>query len=71
MCEVRIADNGSGIVNDIKEAIFEEGFVDGETGHTGLGLHIVKKAMEKYGGYVYAQDNQPRGTAFVLMFRSL
>ena len=71
MFEVRIADNGSGIAAEIKETIFEEGFMHGDTGHTGLGLHIVKKAMEKYGGYVYAEDNEPRGAAFVLMFKAL
>ena len=71
LCEVRIADNGTGIADDVKETIFDEGFVHGETGHTGLGLHIVKKAMEKYGGHVHVQDNQPQGTVFVLIFRSL
>ena len=71
LCEVRIADNGTGIEDDVKETIFDEGFVHGETGHTGLGLHIVKKAMEKYGGHVHVRDNQPKGTAFVLIFRSL
>ncbi|MDD5724270.1 MAG: PAS domain S-box protein [Syntrophales bacterium] len=71
MCEIRIADNGSGIPDEIKEKIFEEGFMYGDTGHTGLGLHIVKKAMEKYGGYVYAEDNKPRGASFVLMFKAI
>lgn len=71
ICEVRIADNGQGIEDGIKETIFEEGFVRGDTGNTGLGLHIVKKAMEKYGGYVYVEDNEPRGAAFVLIFKAL
>ncbi|MCX5851483.1 MAG: ATP-binding protein [Deltaproteobacteria bacterium] len=39
------------------------------TGQTGLGLHIVKKAMESYGGSVQAVDNTPRGVVFVLSFR--
>ncbi|MDO9515665.1 MAG: PAS domain S-box protein [Syntrophales bacterium] len=71
MCEVRIADNGSGIPDKIKGTIFEEGFKYGETGHTGLGLHIVKKALEKYGGYVYTEDNGPKGAVFVLMFKTI
>jgi len=69
MCEVRIADNGTGIPDEIKEAIFEEGFIHGDTGQTGLGLHIVKKAMEKYGGYVYVEDSEPKGAVFALRFR--
>jgi PAS domain S-box-containing protein len=71
MCNVRIADYGEGISDEIKEKIFDEGFVYGDTGHTGLGLHIVKKAMENYGGYVYIEDNEPKGTVFVLRLRAL
>ena len=69
MCELHIADNGTGIPDDIKEKIFEEGFMYGDTGHTGLGLHIVKKAMESYGGYAWAEDNEPKGAVIVLRFR--
>ncbi|MCK4534789.1 MAG: HAMP domain-containing histidine kinase, partial [Syntrophobacterales bacterium] len=69
MCEVRIADNGSGIPDDIKERIFEEGFIHGDAGNTGIGLHIVQKAMESYGGYVWAEDNESKGTVIVLRFR--
>ena len=69
MCEVRIADNGTGIPDDIKERIFEEGFVHGDIGNTGIGLHIVKKAMESYGGSVWAENNDPKGAIIVLRFR--
>jgi PAS domain S-box-containing protein len=69
MCEVRIADNGSGIADEIKEAIFEEGFVYGDVGHTGLGLSMVRKVMKRYGGYIYVQDNEPKGAVFTLRFK--
>jgi len=69
MCEVRIADNGTGIPDEIKEKVFEEGFIYGDTGHTGLGLHIVEKAMENYGGYAYVEDNKPKGAVFALRFK--
>ena len=69
MCEVRIADNGTGIPDEIKGKVFEEGFVYGDTGHTGLGLHIVEKAMENYGGYAYVEDNEPKGAVFALRFK--
>ncbi|MBW2630648.1 MAG: PAS domain S-box protein [Deltaproteobacteria bacterium] len=69
MREVRIADNGTGIPDEIKAKVFEEGFIHGDTGHTGLGLHIVEKAMENYGGYAYVEDNAPKGAVFVLRFR--
>ena len=66
MCEVRIADNGRGIPDEIKEKVFEEGFSHGDTGQTGLGLHIVEKAMNTYCGYAYVEDNKPKGAVFVL-----
>jgi len=69
MCEVRIADNGTGIPDDIKKKIFEEGFKYGDTGNTGIGLHIVEKAMESYGGYAWVEDNEPKGAVFALRFR--
>jgi len=71
MCEVQIADNGKGIPDEIKEKIFEEGFAYGDTAHTGLGLHIVEKAMATYGGYACVEDNKPRGAVFVLGFRKV
>lgn len=69
-CQVRIADLGKGVPAEIKGMIFQEGFRYGETGNTGLGLYIVKKTMERYGGKVSVEDNEPRGAVFVLRFRS-
>jgi PAS domain S-box-containing protein len=70
-CEIRIADYGVGIPEELKEKIFEERFAYGETGGTGLGLYIVKKAMETYGGHMRIEDNTPRGTVFVLALRKV
>ena len=70
-CEIRIADYGVGIPEEVKENIFEESFAYGETGGTGLGLYIVKKAMETYGGHVRIEDNTPRGTVFVFALRKV
>ena len=70
-CEVRIADNGIGIADTIKDKIFDEGFSFGERGNSGLGLHIVNKAMQSYGGYVYVEDNEPQGTVFILRFKRI
>ncbi len=65
--EVRIADNGPGIPDELKEKVFEEGYSG--RGGKGLGLYIVKKAMERYGGTVRVEDNEPEGTVFVLRFK--
>ena len=68
-CNIRVADNGSGIPDKIKSKIFDEGFIFGETGHTGIGLFIVKLTIESYGGTIEVEDNQPNGTAFVINLR--
>jgi len=69
-CEMRIADFGKGVPPEVKGMIFQEGFRHGDTGNTGLGLYIVKKTMERYGGQVLVEDNQPRGAVFVLRFKN-
>jgi signal transduction histidine kinase len=67
-CEVRVSDNGLGIPKEIKAKLFDEGFTFGEKGHSGLGLYIVKKIMDGYGGSIRVEDNQPKGTVFILTF---
>jgi len=69
MCEIKIADYGVGIPDKIKNKIFEEGFVSGNTGHSGLGLFIAKKTLEKYSADIFVEDNKPKGSIFILILR--
>ena len=71
MCNVKISNSGKNIPDSIKDKIFEENFVFGKTGHSGVGLYIVRKAMESFGGSVHAEDREPQGCTFVLSFRKL
>ncbi len=68
-CDIRIADYGIGIPDKIKPKIFEPGFKYGKTAHTGLGLYIVKKIIERYNGTVWVKNNIPKGSVFVLKLR--
>ncbi len=70
MCEIRIADYGRGIPDEIKEDVFKEGFKYGKTGHTGLGLYIAKSVIERYGGEIWVEDNKPKGCVFVIRLKS-
>lgn len=70
-CTVRIVDYGTGIPDEIKDRIFEKGFHYGPAGHTGIGLYIVKKTMEEFGGEVYVEDNHPNGTVIILKMRKV
>lgn len=64
--EIKMADYGSGIPDNIKGKIFDEGFKSGKSGGTGLGLYIVKKTIDRYGGTVSVVDNKPKGAMFVI-----
>lgn len=59
---IRVADDGPGIDDDRKEAVFRRG----DHGNTGLGLFLVRTVVTRFGGEVYIEDNQPRGTVVVI-----
>jgi len=67
---IRIADNGKGIPDEIKDNIFEESFKYGKTGNTGLGLYIVMKTVERYEGKITVEDNKPKGVVFMIELNS-
>jgi signal transduction histidine kinase len=54
--EIEIQDSGSGIVPDIKDRIFDEGFSFGKKG-SGTGLFHAKRWIEAWGGSIDAQSD--------------
>jgi PAS domain S-box-containing protein len=68
-CYIKIADYGIGIPNEIHDKIFEENFIYGDTGQTGIGLFIVKKSLEQLGGNVFVENNVPNGAVFTLSLK--
>jgi signal transduction histidine kinase len=60
--ELRVEDSGMGIPPDLLPRIFEPHFSTRSTG-TGLGLPIVRRLIESWGGTVDAQSEAGRGTA--------
>lgn len=69
-CNIKIADYGKGIPDEIKDKIFDEGFVYGKKGHTGIGLYIVKESVKRWGGTIAVDDNEPNGAVFILHLAS-
>ena len=65
-CTIRVADNGKGIPDKIKNKVFDESFKYGEKGHTGLGLYIVKKTIESFNGSIRLENNEPKGAIFII-----
>jgi PAS domain S-box-containing protein len=69
-CEAVISDNGKGMPVDVAERIFDEGFSHGTSRGSGLGMYIVKRTMERYGGSARIIDSGPNGTRVLLRFRT-
>jgi two-component system sensor histidine kinase BarA len=69
--QVRVMDTGIGIPARERDKVFDAFYqVDSsstrEYGGTGLGLSIVKRLVEAHGGTISIEDNDPRGTVFVV-----
>jgi signal transduction histidine kinase len=69
--DVRVVDTGIGIPPREREKVFDAFYqVDSsstrEYGGTGLGLSIVKRLVEVHGGTIHIENNEPRGTVFVV-----
>jgi two-component system, NarL family, sensor histidine kinase BarA len=69
--EIRVADTGIGIPKSQRMKVFDPFYqIDQsstrEQGGTGLGLSIVKRLVEAHNGTVRIEENQPRGTVFVV-----
>jgi signal transduction histidine kinase len=71
-CTVSVSDNGPGIPDEKKKALFTR-FMRGTTKAkgTGLGLYLVKSLVETFKGYVWAEDrvsgDHTKGSKFVAM----
>jgi signal transduction histidine kinase len=67
--ELRVSDNGPGILAEDAPHIFEPLYRADLTRHipgTGLGLSIVKRIVEAGGGRILLQSQPGRGTTFIL-----
>jgi two-component system nitrogen regulation sensor histidine kinase NtrY len=62
---IKVADDGPGISKENKLKLFEPYFSTKKTG-TGLGLAIVSTIISDHNGYIRVQDNDPRGSVFII-----
>jgi PAS domain S-box-containing protein len=59
---VTVTDNGPGIPDTQKEAVFGKGEKGLKSEGTGIGLYLVNTLLKKYNGTVRVDDNEPEGT---------
>jgi len=61
---VHIADNGPGVPDGRKEAVFGKGEQGLDSSGTGIGLHLVERIVSTHDGQVWIEDNDPEGAIF-------
>ncbi|WP_336329908.1 sensor histidine kinase [Haloarcula sp. CGMCC 1.2071] len=59
---VTVADDGPGIPDEQKQAVFQRGEKRPDSDGTGVGLYLVRTLVDAYGGDVWVEDNEPTGT---------
>jgi len=70
--ELRVTDNGEGIPTDAKPKIFDMFYRATANGSgSGLGLYIVKEAVQKLGGTISVHSEYGKGTEFVVSIPNL
>ena len=70
--EIKISDNGIGILPDRKEKIFEMFYRATDSGNgSGLGLYIAKESVLKMEGRIEVESEYERGTTFTVIIPSL
>ena len=60
---ISLADNGSGIPENIRATLFEP-FVTSRANGTGLGLSVAQAVIRSHGGGISVRDAEPQGTIF-------
>ncbi|PCJ26641.1 MAG: hypothetical protein COA96_04800 [SAR86 cluster bacterium] len=66
MYKIRVADNGPGIDDSIKEKIFDP-FFSTRVGGTGLGLAVVLSAVRAHNGKIYIKSATKNGTVIEVL----
>ena len=66
-----VADEGRGIPKSERKNVFKRfyRFEDEDTRTTkgtGLGLNLVQRIIHRHGGSIKIEDNEPRGTKFII-----
>lgn len=68
-CKLHVKDRGIGIPEQVQRSIFElfnRGVAAGRFSGTGVGLAIVKKAVERVGGEIRIESAEGQGSEFIV-----
>ena len=70
MIQLVIQDTGQGIAVGDREKLFLPYFSTRKRG-TGLGLAIASRIIEDHKGYIHVEENNPKGTSFIIELPSV
>jgi PAS domain S-box-containing protein len=62
--DISVADNGPGIPDAQKETVLGRGEAGLDAPGAGVGLYLVDMLVERYGGTLEVEDDEPEGTVF-------
>jgi signal transduction histidine kinase len=70
-----VSDQGCGISDNEKAYVFDRFYRVGSeevrsTKGTGIGLYLVKQIADAHGATIRIEDNQPKGTVFIISFNA-
>lgn len=65
MIEIRVSDTGAGVSDEMKPRLFEAFATTKEDG-MGIGLSISKSIIDAHQGELFAIDNNPHGSSFII-----
>jgi len=72
--KIEFLDNGIGIIDDVKEIIFNRAYKkEKATSGMGIGLSLVKKIITSYGGKIWIENrvkgDYTKGSNFIVMLK--
>ena len=73
-CKIEFLDNGIGILDDVKEVIFNRAYKkEKATSGMGIGLSLVKKIITSYGGKIWIENrvngDYTKGSNFIVLLK--
>jgi len=65
---IEVADDGPGIADERKDAVFGKGNSGLDSAGTGMGLYLCRKIVDGFGGRIWIEDNEPTGAVVCVEF---
>lgn len=65
---ILVTDNGSGMSEEVKERMFENGYSTKANVNRGIGLYLINEIVKKGNGTIEVTSEEGKGTSFLLLF---